>query len=552
LFRRAFSGMILMLLLISMLALAFNFQPVKGRTMIVPDDYPTIQDAVSASVVGDTIMVRNGIYTENVEVGTSNLTIKSEKGAESTMVQAADLNANVFDISSDNVTLEGFAVSGANGNFNSAGVFLRNAHFCTISHMSAFNNSRGMILENSNANIISSNRVFENLNAIILVGSSSYNTVVGNNASFNFGDCIWGGWYGGSNNKILNNTVVSNHTIGIAVLSNNCTVSNNSVTGNGYGIWPGTDVQYVDIRDNNVSRNGSGISIGKNALDVSVIGNIIDSSYGDTGWGIKLWNSSSNITLYGNTISNNRIGVVIDNSSNTFVYHNSFVNNKNQVSCNSSDTFDDGYPAGGNYWSNYNGTDLYSGPYQNETGKDGIGDQPYVIDTNNTDRYPFMDPNGWENYLFPIETNVTVTDRTVRWKAMFFNVTGQSGQVGYVNVTMPVNFNATKIEVFVDGQIIEPPFPIITTNSTHYFVYFEVALSTHKITIHYGLVADVSGTTLGVPDGTVNMRDISYMIMLFNTRPSSPNWNPNADINNDGTVNMRDISIAILNFNKHE
>jgi len=36
------------------------------------------------------------------------------------------------------------------------------------------------------------------------------------------------------------------------------------------------------------------------------------------------------------------------------------------------------------------------------------------------------------------------------------------------------------------------------------------------------------------------------------TNPSSPNWKPNADVNNDGVCNMRDIQIAILNFNKHE
>ena len=63
---------------------------------------------------------------------------------------------------------------------------------------------------------------------------------------------------------------------------------------------------------------------------------------------------------------------------------------------------------------------------------------------------------------------------------------------------------------------------------------------------------DISGPTQGVYDGTCNMRDIQYLILLFTTKPSSPNWNPNADINNDATVNMRDISIAILNFNKHE
>ena len=70
--------------------------------------------------------------------------------------------------------------------------------------------------------------------------------------------------------------------------------------------------------------------------------------------------------------------------------------------------------------------------------------------------------------------------------------------------------------------------------------------------IHVGVPGDVSGLAQGFYDGTTNMRDISYMILLFNTRPSSTDWKPNADVNNDDVVNMRDIAIAIINFNKHE
>jgi peptide/nickel transport system substrate-binding protein len=75
---------------------------------------------------------------------------------------------------------------------------------------------------------------------------------------------------------------------------------------------------------------------------------------------------------------------------------------------------------------------------------------------------------------------------------------------------------------------------------------------TCAVPVHVGVPGDISGPTVGVYDGTTNMRDINYMITLFNTYPSSSNWNPNADVNNDGTVNMRDIQIAILNFNKYE
>lgn len=69
--------------------------------------------------------------------------------------------------------------------------------------------------------------------------------------------------------------------------------------------------------------------------------------------------------------------------------------------------------------------------------------------------------------------------------------------------------------------------------------------------IRIGVPGDVSGINAGVPDGVTNMRDVAYLVSLFNTRPSSQNWSCNSDINNDGVCNMKDIAIAIYYFNQH-
>ena len=42
------------------------------------------------------------------------------------------------------------------------------------------------------------------------------------------------------------------------------------------------------------------------------------------------------------------------------------------------------------------------------------------------------------------------------------------------------------------------------------------------------------------------------LVLLFQTKPNSPEWKPNADVNNDGVANIRDVNIALLNFQKRE
>ena len=64
---------------------------------------------------------------------------------------------------------------------------------------------------------------------------------------------------------------------------------------------------------------------------------------------------------------------------NNEFYHNNFINNSKQVITESVNVWDDDYPSGGNYWSNYTGVDEKSGSNQDELGSDGIGDTPYVI-----------------------------------------------------------------------------------------------------------------------------------------------------------------------------
>ncbi|KPV64194.1 MAG: Periplasmic copper-binding protein (NosD) [Candidatus Bathyarchaeota archaeon BA2] len=125
--------------------------------------------------------------------------------------------------------------------------------------------------------------------------------------------------------------------------------------------------------------------------------------------GIALGYSSNYNSISGNNIANNYWGIWLWGSSNNSIFHNNFINNTRQVYDYSWDnpevspsinTWDDGYPSGGNYWSDYTGVDYYSGPNQDQPGSDGIGDTPYIIDEYNIDHYPLMKPWKPWSYVF--------------------------------------------------------------------------------------------------------------------------------------------------------
>jgi parallel beta-helix repeat protein len=181
----------------------------------------------------------------------------------------------------------------------------------------------------------------------------------------------------------------------VYVLANNVNITGFAIVNGSIGIE--TDWRYhqkVNIVGNIIDLNTIGVQLYEvyNSLftDNQVSNN--------NNCGILLINNFpnfSNNTIINNVIWHNGYGIWMDNSDGNTIYHNNFINNKQQVRIDwGNNTFDDGYPSGGNYWSDRTGGDLYGGPYQNETGSDGIGDTPYVIDASNIDRYPLMNPWG--------------------------------------------------------------------------------------------------------------------------------------------------------------
>jgi parallel beta-helix repeat protein len=230
---------------------------------------------------------------------------------------------------------------------------------------------------------------------IVLTSSSNYNTISGNSVTANSGygirlysDCNYNGVYG---NNITDNGV----GILLHYASSNSISGNNITANSGNGIMLGWS-HYNSIFGNTVAANsGNGINFyAGGSYNSIVLNNITQNS----GYGLYLWEVTDLYAYQNNFIDN--YGIFLQWSQNNYIYHNNFINNphKDFTIEYSWNVLDDGYPSGGNYWSDYFGEDLYCGPYQDIAGSDGIGDTPYTFNADNQDNYPLMKPYPWNEH----------------------------------------------------------------------------------------------------------------------------------------------------------
>ena len=204
----------------------------------VPDNYSKIHWAVDNATAGDTIIVRDGTYIENIEVDKS-LTIRSENGSEngsaSTIVQAFKNYNPTIKVTADYVNISGFTVKvvtlwGKGG----IGIYLDCVDHCNISDNTASNIEVGIYLSSSSNNVLMNNTALNNNHGIRLI-SSSNNSLRNNTASKNSVTSIF--LSSSSNNVLMNNTASENNYGSILLQdSSNNVLMNNTVLNNNYGI----------------------------------------------------------------------------------------------------------------------------------------------------------------------------------------------------------------------------------------------------------------------------------------------------------------------------
>ena len=384
---------------------------------------------------------------ENVNVGSNGVGIRLEYSDNNTIINnnahsnyymgifLRNSNNNILISNTANSNHQGIILSSSNSNtlkYNNAslnfisGISLDNAWYNTLTNNSANLNGNksweyslygaeespdGIYLWSSSNNILANNNVLDNVCFGIKLHGSENNTLTNNVASgnrYNFAvdeyDDI------GLINNIDTSNLVNGRPVYYIENAENQVYDSSTNAGMFYCI----NCHNVSIKDLILSENYPGVYFWKTnnsrVENVSVLNNT---------YGIQLRYSNHNIFI-NNNISNNREGngmdilysnnnsfinniffnnrgvVSIGISNNNKIYHNNFLNSTNKPSIYQStgNLFDNGYPSGGNYWSDYTGIDEKKGQGQNQSGSDGIGDSPYTF-TGSQDRYPFMNESGW-------------------------------------------------------------------------------------------------------------------------------------------------------------
>jgi parallel beta-helix repeat protein len=269
----------------------------------------------------------------------------------------------------------------------------------------------GQVILANTTNVIVNNQNLSHSTVGLEVGFSSNNTLTNITASSN---TEWGIWLHRSrDNLVADSTITSHRDFGIRLSeSNNNTISGNYFSDNLH------DMRLFVSHNNTFSYNTAFMNL-RHSFYVQashsnrILHNLVDST-GDRGiylvgsdLNTVAYNHVSNVrrgievsfsdgnTVRNNTVLNNEDGIYIWFSILNRVYHNSIIDNLQQGydSHGTDNWWDNGYPSGGNYWSNYTGIDDCSGPNQNICpDPDGIGDTPYDFAVNARDNYPLMTP----------------------------------------------------------------------------------------------------------------------------------------------------------------
>lgn len=390
-----------------------------------PGNYSHIQDAINNASNGDTVYVYaySSPYNEQVIINKKINLIGENK--ETTAITTYNSGTGV-NISADGVKIDGFSVHDCGNWYNYyPGIYVNHSNASILTNLVLYYNDNNLVLVSTQNTIINNVELLSSYGQGIILRFSSHNVMEH--------DVFSGGSYlylDHSPDNFCNNTVFdgsngiyakcSNHTfIGRCLFAGQSGVqfdhSNNSTIINCLFQSKISAITLLYSNNNFVFHNNITSTYDKGIDFYYSNNNIIQqNSLWSNFYGVYLSYSHDNTFVCNSFFQNAYYHMMMDQYCiENVVHHNNFYKwyNQGDVSSSVGNTFDDGYPSGGNFWERNQGTDEYHGPNQDIPGPDGLCDFPYII-SGGVDWYPLMHP--FETYfILDIELqNTSVNEGT--------------------------------------------------------------------------------------------------------------------------------------------
>lgn len=311
---------------------------IQGATIYVPDDYPSIQEAVFWANAGDTVIVRPGTYKGTIDFLGQAITVTSESGPEVTVIDGTNEGSVVSFVNSEgpDTLLEGFTLTNGSGTVVS-GYLYGGGIYCSESSPTIRNNvitgnsayeGAGICLDfQSDPKIINNKIVYNSADygaGISCLSSSpeiSNNTISWNTAASEGGGllCSW------NCSPMVDGNTFQGNSAGVfggglefwngcsPVITNNIIIENKAIGNSGGGVIISLDCSGI-VANNIIAWNtstlyryGGGISIDRDS-EAEIINNIIYGNRSHNGGGIDLYENSTaiikNNTIFGNSAVN--------------------------------------------------------------------------------------------------------------------------------------------------------------------------------------------------------------------------------------------------------
>jgi len=267
------------IVLLSFSSLAIFNVKAQPRTITVPDDHPTIQEAINNANDGDTIYVKKGVYIENPIINKT-ITLTGEN-KETTIL---DVIAGIK-VKKDKITITGFTIYDGHDGISLV------ANNCTISNNKIKQTTHGMVIF-GNYNQITGN-IFEliGLSSAIQLNYANNNTIKNNIIE----SCVEGIqiWQNSNNNTITENTIINCQDTAINFQYSN----NNKLIGN------------------NITNCGLGTSIYGSNNNSIINNNYVNNTiqFSANGWYYLIWGNPRSNNSISKNYWNNYTGIDINN-----------------------------------------------------------------------------------------------------------------------------------------------------------------------------------------------------------------------------------------------